>query len=130
MSPPFTDISITGLDKAATEQSPTASGLRLMHLTLSDFPPHVWTQLFDAEREFARHSKWRHARIQGALIVVDCVPEELPEHLRDLKEDVANSNNKFRGYLAQEERRSIAAEEAAKLERERIEQISKGLDFA
>ena len=130
MSTSFTDIRITGLDTGATEQSPTASGLRLMYLTLSEQPPSVWSDIFDSERQFPRHSMWRRAWIQGDSIVVDCVPEELEQyHLRDLKEDVANSNTKFRAYLEQEERHTKAAQEAAQRERDRIEQLNKRLDF-
>jgi hypothetical protein len=101
-----------------------------MYLTLSEQPPSVWSEIFDAERQFPRHSMWRRAWIQGDSIVVDCVPEELEKyHLRDLKEDVANSNTKFRAYLEQEERHAKAAQEAAQRERDRIEQLNKRLDF-
>jgi hypothetical protein len=130
MNKPFTDIRITGLDTAATEQSPTAPGLRHMYLSLSDSPPFVWTQIFDAERQFPRNTMWARAWIQGDSIVVDCVPEELEQYyLRDLKEDVTNSNTKFREFLAREERRESAAEQAAQHERERIAKLGKRLNF-
>jgi KaiC/GvpD/RAD55 family RecA-like ATPase len=126
----FTDIRIVGLDTEATEQSATASGRRLMYLTLSEQPSSVWRDIFDAERQFPRHSMWRHAWIEGDSIVVDCVPEELEQyHLRDLKQDVANTNKKVRAYLEQEERRAKAAHDAAQRERDRIEQLKKRLDF-
>ena len=36
---------------------------------------------------------WREDWIEGNFIVVDCVPEEIEQyHLRDLKEDVAKTN--------------------------------------
>ena len=59
MNAPFEDIRITGLDTEATQQSPTAPALRLMHLSLSSAPPREWRQIFAGERQFARHSMWR-----------------------------------------------------------------------
>lgn len=130
MNTKFEDIRITGLDAEATQQSPTAPGLRLMHLTLSGTPSHEWTEIFSAERQFARHSMWRHAEVEGNNIVVDCVPEELEQyHLKDLKEDVCNANEKYRRHLREEEQRRRVAEEAAKRERERIDGVKNRLDF-
>jgi hypothetical protein len=101
-----------------------------MYLTLSETPHDVWCKIFDAERQFPRHSMWRRAGIERNFIVVDCVPEEIEQyHLRDLKEDVSNTNAKFRQFLAQQQREQEAAEQAAKQERERIEEVSKRLKF-
>lgn len=104
--------------------------MSLMYLRLSDLPPKEWMQFFKAERQFPRHSMWRRAWIQGSTIIVDCVPEELERHhLKDLKEDVANANAKFRTYLAREEHRAQAAAEVKQRERERIEQLRDRLNF-
>ena len=130
MSKLFVDIRITDLDADATQPSPTAPGLRLMHLCLSEAPPEVWRQIFHAERQFARHSMWRRAWVESAAIVVDCVPEELEQsQLIDLKQDVARSNAKFRDYLAEEARRGGAVVQAEHQERERIEGVRRRLDF-
>ena len=130
MSTSFTDIKITGLDAAATQHSPTASGLRLMHLSLSGTPSDVWCQIFAAERQFPRHSMWRRAWVDGAFIVVDCVPEELESHhLSDLKADVVNSNTKYRCYLAKEAERAQSDRQAQQREREHIEDVKSRLNF-
>ena len=130
MSKPFIDIRITGLNAAATKQSQTAPGLRLMSLSLSQDPPAVWCKIFDAERQFPRHSMWRRAWIDGSSIVVDCVPEELETyHLADLKVDVANSNTKFRDFLANKERKVKAAQQTEQRERESIEKLGQRLKF-
>lgn len=101
-----------------------------MYLSLSQAPPDVWCQIFNAERQFARHSMWRRAWVEGASIVVDCVPEELEKyHLRDLKQDVASSNAKFHDFLQEQARRAEAANQVEQQERERIEQVRKRLDF-
>jgi hypothetical protein len=130
MATPFTEIRIVDLEVERTEQSPTASGLRLMHLSLSANPPDEWTQIFDQERGFARHTMWREARIEGRHIVVDCLPEELEQyHLRDLKQDVATTNGKYREWLVR--RDEIAAREAEqkKAELERLRSVKAGLNF-
>ena len=130
MSASFTDIRIIRLDTGATQQSPTAPGLRHMYLSLSERPPRVWSQIFNAERQFARHSMWRRAWIQGNYIVVDCVPEELEKyHLNDLKQDVGSSNAKFREFLTKKARGAEAAGQAAQEERDHIESLSKRLKF-
>jgi len=57
--------------------------------------------------------------------VVDCVPEELEQyHMEDLSQDVANSNTKFRNFLAQETRVAEAARQA-----EQIEQMRNRMNF-
>lgn len=125
-----TNIKITGLNTAATRQSPSASGMKLFYFSLSDLPPHAWAKLFDEERRFPRHTMWRRAWVEGANIVVDCAPDEIEKyHLRDIKQDVENTNNKYQ-MLQQAEigRREKVAEDAFK-ERQEIEDLAKRLDF-
>jgi hypothetical protein len=129
MKKPFEDIRITGLDALRTEQSPTASGLRLMHLTLSDSPSGEWIEFFDQERSFPRHTMWRRAWIAGTNIVVDCVPEEIERHLGDLKEDVANANRKFIEWAKKQGEEMMRQVEEERKERERIQGIANRLKF-
>lgn len=126
----FTEIKITDLDVERTRPSSKASGLRHMFLKLSSSPPREWVQIFENERNFPRHSMWRHAWIEGEYIIVDCVPEEIQQyHLNDLKVDVASSNAKYKDYLdrkqADNERKKNSADEEA----ERLISIKGGLDF-
>lgn len=125
------DIKIVGLDTNLTTESHSGSAMRKMHLRLSDSPPQEWIEIFDGERSFPRHSMWRDAEVSVNHIVVDCVPEEIEQyHLRDLKEDVANANRKYRDYLtrlAQQEERQHKAEVA---ERQRLNQLRDRLDFS
>ena len=126
----FAEIRILDLDVERTEQSPSAPGLRLMHLELSADPPSEWAQIFDNERSFARHSMWREARIEGRYIVVDCVPEELQRyHLPDLKQDVGNSNVKYVAWLARHEADEAREAEQKKAELERLRKVKEGLKF-
>jgi hypothetical protein len=126
----FTDIKITGLEVDATQASDRAPGLRHMYLRLSASPPAEWQQLFDNERQFPRHTMWREAWIEGNFIVVDCVPEEIEQyHLRDLKEDVAKTNQKYRDYLAGVAQAHQQHEAAQQKERSRIEGLKNRLKF-
>lgn len=130
MSTAFEDIRITGLDENATRASDKGSAMRLMHLTLSKSPPSNWSTLFEQERQFPRHNMWRRAWIEGRYIVVDCVPEEIEQyHLADLKQDVANSNQKYRTWLAQSAAASDRKQQEEKAERERIAALGSKLKF-
>lgn len=127
----FTDIKIVDLDVTLTRQSDKAPGLRQMFLKLSQVPPSEWTQIFDNERTFPRHSMWRRARIEGNHIVVDCAPDEIEKyHLRDLKQDVANSNAKYRDYLRQVYQQQTQAKQAEDAEKRRLDELRSKLDFS
>lgn len=96
----FVDIQIIGVDKERTYNPDPQKALFNVYLTLSAYPSQEWVAIFDAERRFPRHTMWRKAWIEGNNAVVYCVPEELKQyHLRDLKEDVATSNAKYREHL-------------------------------
>ena len=77
------------------------------------------------------NSMWRHAWIEGKYVVIHCVPDEIKKyHLNDIKEDVTNSNQKYREFL-----RRGAVEKAREAQRERMAQENldnalDGLDFA
>jgi hypothetical protein len=126
----FADIKIIGLDVDATQPSQAAAGLRHMYLHLSARPSSEWQQLFDQERQFPRHSMWRKAWIEGNFIVVDCVPEEIEQyHLRDLKEDVAKTNQNYRDYLARVARAQKRQKEAEQKEKSQLEDVKSRLKF-
>ena len=73
---------------------------------------------------------WREAWIEGNFIVVDCVPEEIEQyHLRDLKEDVAKTNQNYRDYLARVARAQEQQEEREQKEKSRLEDLKSRLEF-
>jgi hypothetical protein len=126
----FEDIKIVGLDTALTTESHRGSAMRNIHLRLSASPPGEWIQIFDGERSFPRHSMWRAAEVNVNHIVVDCVTEEIEQyHLRDLKEDVANANKKYRHFLTQVAQQQQQQQKAQTAEREQLEQLRERLDF-
>ena len=126
----FEDIHIVEVDKERTYKPDKESALYNVYLKLSAVPPGEWTQIFDAEREFPRHSMWRRAWIESDYVIVHCVPEEMKQyHLRDVKQDVANSNTKYRDYLMHVERKRVG--DAQRLEKERgmLDDTLDGLDL-
>jgi hypothetical protein len=126
----FNDIKITGLDADLTRPSDRGSAMRQMHLTLNETPTSEWVQCFEANRRYPRHSAWRHAWISGSHIVIDCVPEEIEkDHLKDLKEDVANSNRDYRAYLIKVAAKERMEQERAATEKKRLDGLGGRLNF-
>ncbi len=116
----FEDLQIVGVDRSRSSKPDPTKLLYNIYLELSSYPPEEWVQIFDAERQFPRHSMWRRAWIDGAHIVVSCTPEELSQyHLPDLREDVTTSNKKYREYLYRE-----TAKHAQRAKRERADRDS------
>jgi len=126
----FEDITITGIDKDKLYKPEPDKSLYNVYFTLSARPLQEWVQIFEAERRFPRHTMWRHAWIEGHYIVVHCCLDEVEKyHLNDLKQDVANTNAKYREYLKQqaiEGERERLREEKEKCE---IDDSLGGLDF-
>ncbi|MCC5842561.1 MAG: toll/interleukin-1 receptor domain-containing protein [Opitutales bacterium] len=120
----FDDIAIRGIDKSKLYRPNPDKSLYHVYFELSRNPPREWTEIFDAERQFPRHSMWRHAWVEGRYIVVHCVPEEVKEyHLSDIKQDVETSNAKYRDFL-----RRVAAQRVREMQKEK--QIKHELDKA
>jgi hypothetical protein len=125
----FEDIDIVEVDKARTYKPDEESALYNVYLKLSAVPPSEWAQIFDAEREFPRHSMWRRAWIESDYVIVHCVPEEMKQyHLRDMKQDVANSNAKYREYLMHVERQRISDAQRLDKEKRMLDDTLDGLE--
>lgn len=125
----FEDLKITGVDKNRLYRPDPNKLLYNVYLRLSSRPPIEWVQIFEEERRFPRHSMWRRAWVDGQYIIVHCCLDELEMHLKDIKQDVTNTNRKYREYL-----RRLAVEREKKLlrakkEQEEIDKALEGLDF-
>lgn len=122
----FDDIKITGVDKNRTHRPDSGKSLYHVYFTLSGTPPKEWVQIFNEERRFVRHSVWRDAWIENNYIIVHCCLDEVEKyHLRDLRQDTANTNKKYRDYLYQ-----LTDDQQKKQRRElkELEDIDKALD--
>jgi TIR domain len=126
----FEDIHIVEVNKARTYKPDEESALYNVYLKLSAVPPAEWTEIFDAEREFPRHSMWRRAWIESDYVIVHCVPEEMKQyHLRDLKQDVASSNAKYREYLMRVERQRVSDAQRLDKEKRMLDDTLDGLEL-
>jgi hypothetical protein len=100
----FQDIRITGLDTNKSQDLPSQDGTHRIYLTLSSAPPATWRDIFHRERATPRSSIWRNAIIESMFIVITCTPDELEKHhLKFLKEDVNNTNEKYKLSIAEKE---------------------------
>ncbi len=126
----FVDIKINGVDKSRLYKPDPEKALYHVYFGLSVHPPQEWVQIFEAERQFPRHSMWRYAWIEDTYIVVHCVPVEVKKyHLRDIKEDVSSTNKKYREYL-----RKVSAAKAREAQKEgkkrdEVDRALEDLDF-
>ncbi|MEQ8767531.1 MAG: toll/interleukin-1 receptor domain-containing protein [Planctomycetota bacterium] len=115
----FDDIRIVGVDKDRAYRPDPQKLLYHVYFELSAHPPQEWVQIFEAERQFPRHTMWRHAWVEGNYVVVQCVPEEVKKyHLSDIKQDVTSSNAKYREYL----KRVVAEKAREAQQRKKMEQ--------
>ncbi|WP_352420866.1 toll/interleukin-1 receptor domain-containing protein [Proteiniborus sp.] len=126
----FEDIRIIGLDESKTYKPNPEKLLYDIYLNLSMRPPMDWRDIFMAERSFPRHTMWRKAWIEGDCIVIYCVPEELEKyHLNDLKQDVANSNAKYRKYLYEMIRKEKEEQIKRNQEKDNLRDLKNRLKF-
>ncbi|WP_411824672.1 hypothetical protein [Leptospira sp. 'Mane'] len=126
----FKDINLIGADKEKTQISRQGTTLHNVYLELSSPPPKKWVDLFNEERSFPRHSMWRNANIRGNYVIIECPLDELERyHLNDIKNDILNSNSKYKGFLIQEEQAKSRHEEELKTQTEKKNSILDNLDF-
>jgi len=127
----FENISITGVDRDRTYKPDPSKLLYNVYFELSDYPPQEWVEIFDAERQFPRHTMWRRAWIEGRYIVVYCVPEEVGKyHLRDIKQDVETCNERYREYLQREAIHQARQAQREAEEERALEEALDNLDFS
>jgi hypothetical protein len=132
MSAKFEPIKVTNLLSEKTKQSPTASGLRLIHWQLSNSPSREWIQLFENQRQIPAGRNMlggREAIVRGNYIVVDCAPEEIEKQHEYLLHDVAVANAGYQQYLNKVQANAEREAAARKNELENIEGIKSRLKF-
>lgn len=110
----FENIHIEDFDDETSHNPDPSNDLYNIYLKLSGTPPTEWEKIFNVERRFPRHDRWRQAWIKEEYIIIYCVPEELEEiHYEDLQVDVKTTNDKYRKLLTER-----AQEEALKESKE------------
>jgi hypothetical protein len=126
----FEDIKILEIDDTKSYKPDPTKFLFNIYLKLSDLPPSEWQQIFDAERRFPRHTMWRKAWIEGEYIIIHCVPDEIEKyHASDLKEDVMNSNQKYRQYMTEEAQKEAKKTERVRSESNQLKELKQKIKF-
>jgi hypothetical protein len=125
----FNDLKIVGFDPARVTSSQQGGEMRQMPLQLSARPPLEWGPLLEARYEHSFSGNKPTIKVVGASIYVDCVPEELAAILEDLKPMVSQTNEAYRADLARRAAQRQKAETDAVAEKQRLEDVKKGLKF-
>jgi hypothetical protein len=126
----FNDLKIVMLDTTRTAESTKESAMPRLYLKLSETPNADWSSLFDAGRIIERHSMWRHAWTEESYIVIECPLDELERyHIAELKEDVKNTNVKYREALVKQLDQKKREEDAAAAERKKLDDLNDRLNF-
>lgn len=126
----FQDIHLLDVDKEKTYNPNPDKALYNVYFRLSDHPRSEWVEIFDAERQFPRHTMWRKAWVEGRYVVVYCVPEEVKQyHLRDIKQDIQSCNEKYRQYLHREAMQRVREKQKEIEEKKALDSALDGLDF-
>lgn len=126
----FEDIRIIEIDDSKSYKPDPSKLLYNIYLKLSSEPPIEWQEIFEAERRFPRHTMWRKAWIEGKYIVIHCVPGEIEKyHAEDLKEDVENSNKKYRQYLMEETLKEAQKAEQKQAELNKLKELKEKIKF-
>jgi len=126
----FEDIKIIEIDDSKSYKPDSLKLLYNIYFKLSALPPLEWQQIFEAERRFPRHTMWRNAWIEGEYIVIHCVPDEIEKyHANDIKEDVKNTNSKYRRYLMEEAQKEAKKSEKALSERNQLRELKQKIRF-
>ena len=130
MGKSFQDIRITSLDTNKSQDLSSQDGTHRLYLTLSGAPPATWRDIFGREHQTPRSSIWREATIDGMFLVITCTPEELENHhLQFLKEDVKNTNKKFRRSIAEQEEQAQRSRQSKEDRQKRLEEVRDRLKF-
>lgn len=126
----FTDIIIKEIDKEKMYKPDRQKLLYNVYFELSERPTQEWVQIFDAERSFPRHTMWRRAWVEDMYIIVHCTLEEIKKyHANDIKQDVENTNAKYRKYLHQRALQQQDKKIQEKKEQDDIDDAVEGVDF-
>lgn len=130
MSINFVDISIVGMDDEASYKPDPNKGLYNVALKLSSDAPYDWANYFNRRWQQHIYMMKREATVSGTTLTVHCVPDELQnDHLPELNKVIAETNSKYKGYLASQLAQETAKEKAEAAERETLRNLKNTLNF-
>jgi hypothetical protein len=94
---PFKKIEIIGVDETRTYKPEDEKLLYNVYFELSLVPPEKWLQIFGEGNRSSGDTK--RVWVDGRHIVAQCILKEVDCTLRDLKQQVATTNQKYKEFL-------------------------------
>lgn len=125
----FQDLKIVGFSEELVRESERGKDFKLMPLQLSGIPPPGWASLLEWRYAQSHPGIKRSIKVEGAHIYVDCVPEELPVILEELKPMVAAANADHRSSIEQQRQLLDQAQGKVASDKERVDTVKKKLKF-
>ena len=121
-------IRIVGYDSTRSKKHGTA--MFDIYLNLSDFPLHVWTQMFEKHWKLETYNMKRDAWIEDKYLVLHCIPEEVDKyHLERLKSVVDKTNQDFASYVSERDKAESERKVVEPKETERLDALKGKLKF-
>lgn len=126
----YEDINMINIDTRNVNKAIENTLIYNIPIILSKRPPKEWSEIFESERKFPRHSTWRKARIEGDRIIIKCPITEFKEiHEADLRQDVSKTNEMYRKYLLEDAKKRDIESKKAIDEQKMIEDNLKDIKF-
>lgn len=126
----FTDIAIIDVDADKSHKLELRKDLYRFYFKLSDYPPYDWNKFFETECRHPRSSKWRRAWLEGQYLVCECSLDQIGRlHIKDIKTDIQNANNKYRQHLTIQELWEKTKVKQEGVDKEKIVSFISSLNF-
>jgi hypothetical protein len=125
----FEDIKIVALDDAASEPSGEGALMRIV-LKLSASAPAVWAEHFNQAWHQHLYMMKRWAAVSGGRLEILCMPPELEaDHIPELSKVIAQTNDAYRAFAAEQARQQQAVEEEALRQKQQLSVLKGRLKF-
>ncbi len=125
----FKDIEIATMDVDAT-QSRCINGAGEVVLMLSARPSSIWIQYFNKGWKYCFYSMKGHACIRGNRLMIRAVPKDMnKDHLPNLKEVIAKTNQAYRKYIAVQKHEQEDIKKEVQNRKDRLTNIRDNLDI-
>jgi hypothetical protein len=130
MAKKFEDITITGMDDAASHKPDHSSVLYNIVLNLSRVAPYEWIDYFNGRWQQHIYMKKRDANVSRDKLTIYCIPEELQlDHLPELKKIIKETNKSYSQYLASQSIEAQRKKQEKNAEKLALNSLKKNLKF-
>jgi hypothetical protein len=125
----FTDIKIKALDDAASGPFGEGALMRLV-LRLSQSAPGPWSEYFNERWAGHIYGAKRRAAVFGDKLEIVCMPDELEsDHLPELNNVIAETNEAYKKYIADRYRERQLEEQRMKRQAQELSDLKGRLKF-